>query len=89
MDVLERRARAGVRNLGCELLKVAFDLRSRVALLYVPEGHCTDMTGACAYCQTRFPTVRSVHVVSGDELLNVYHFDGHSWECVVSMPRNQ
>ena len=64
----------------------------KLAVLRVPMDHCTDMTGAIAYCKLVDEYVQQIQVYEGyhegdyegDRLINVYSFKDGEWVCTYS-----
>lgn len=70
------------RDLMCEPLTVTYDFRSRVGVVNMPEGDCTDMTGAIRFFERMDQDVEMIQTYSGDDLDTVYVKRGGEW-CAV------
>ena len=70
--------------LQCDIDSFTYFFGNQLAVLRVPMDHCTDMTGAIAYCKLVDEYVQQIKVYEGDRLINVYSFKHGEWACTYS-----
>ena len=71
-------------RLKCGVVSLAYDFRSRTGQLYLPDGHCCDMTGCIALFQAIDPDVTAIKTYSGDKADTAYRKKGTEWKALLS-----
>ena len=69
----------GWNGVGCDVLRLTYDVPTRTGTLWLPETHCTDMTGAINFFKKIDPKVQVVEVFSGTDHDITYRGFGHRW----------
>lgn len=70
--------------LQCDIDSFTYLFGSHTAVLHLPMYHCTDMTGAIAYCKLVDEYVQQIKVYEGNRLINVYSAKDGEWAVTFS-----
>jgi hypothetical protein len=68
-----------IPELQCCALSVIYNWRTRAAILVLPEGNCTDMSGAIALVTRLDPKVSMIVTTAGDEVDTRYEQSRGEW----------
>lgn len=60
--------------------RMSYDFERRLGVLYLPEGVCTDMTGAIRFFTRIDPEVQQIQTYAGPERDTIYTRTGKQWE---------
>lgn len=70
----------GKRDIGCDLLSLAYDFRTRCGELRMPDDECCDMSACVALFEVIDPSVKKIETYAGAILDTVYWRSGFGWE---------
>ena len=85
--VHERQGREGsvfVEGLGTCIWSLSYDARTRTGTIEMPEGYCTDMSGAIGMFTRIDPTVVRVITRAGGQVDTTYERQGPTTWAVIS-----
>lgn len=69
----------GQRSLGCDVDGIHYDPNWRKGKLYMPAGHCCDMSACLELFTEGWPAVKRIETFSGNERDTTYVKRGGRW----------
>jgi hypothetical protein len=73
-------------RLMCGVVSLAYDFCRRTGQLYLPDGHCCDMTGCITLFQAIDPDVTAINTYSSDKADTAYRKKGTEWKARALLP---
>jgi len=70
----------GWNGVGCDVLRLTYDVPRRTGTLWLPEEHHNDMDGAINFFKKIDPGVQKVEIFSGTDRDITYRVFGDRWE---------